>query len=531
VFTRVRVFSPTSAVIIGLISSSLATGLQTGRARAFEESPPNIVLIMADDMGFSDLGCYGGEIRTPNLDRLADQGMRFTQFYNSGVCAPTRAALMSGLYARQGSRLSDGMVTIAQLLRSAGYRTSISGKWNVQRQEPSSPLDWGFEEYYGFADAPSNYFNPALRDLKSGGFRPPVMDNREPVSNFPEDYYLTDAINNHAADMITQFSKDEDPFFVYVAHFAPHSPLQAKPEDIKRYRGEFAEGWDTLRKRRHQRQLEMGLVDRTWNLFKDADDVSPWDQVEHKDWQEHRMAVYAAMIDCMDQGIGRIMQTLKDCGVDENTLVLFLSDNGGTAEEMRWDKPEIAPGKVDAYSFCGPGWAFLQNTPFRGVKKYTHEGGIATPLIARWPASIERGTLTHQVGHVIDILPTLAELTGTSYPETWRGEQLIPLEGQSLVPVLKGGTREDHEFLYWYAPHTGAGALREGRWKLVTEVEDKAWELYDMAADRTETCDLAAQRPVLVRRLSRVWFAWANRMGYSGAMPPDFSNEAEQALP
>jgi len=247
---------------------------------------PNIVLVMADDMGWSDAGCYGGEIRTPNLDQLAAKGMRFTQFYNCAVCAPTRVALMTGLYRRRGSRLSGRMVTIAQVLRSAGYRTSISGKWNCQRQKPSSPLDWGFQEYYGFADMPSNYFNPALRDMKFGGFRPPVMCNRKPVRSFPKDYYLTDAINDHAVAMIREFSRGKDPFFVYVAHLAPHSPLQAKPEDIKAYRGKYMAGWDVLRKKRHQRQLEMGLLAPGCRLPENDPDVRSWDREKNKEWQD-----------------------------------------------------------------------------------------------------------------------------------------------------------------------------------------------------------------------------------------------------
>jgi arylsulfatase len=411
------------------------------------------------------------------------------------------------------------MVTLAQVLRSAGYRTSISGKWNCQRQDPRSPLDWGFEEYYGFADMPSNYFNPALRDLKFGGFRPPIMDNRKPVSKFPKDYYVTDAINDHAIKMIRECSKSKDPFFVYVAHLSPHSPLQAKPEDIEKYRGKFMEGWDLLRKKRHQRQVEMGLVDPAWKLPEDDPNVSPWDQEKHKEWQDLRMAVYAAMIDRMDQGVGRILQTLRECGVERNTVVVFLSDNGGASEEMKWDKPDITPGGIDTYCFCGPGWAFLQNTPFRRFKRYLHEGGIATPLIVRWPGAIKGGTITHQVGHVIDIMPTLAELGGTRCPESWQGKRLIPVEGRSLVPVLKGGARQAHESLCWHGPHTGAGAVRQGRWKLVSEGVGNAWELYDMVADRTETNNLAGEQPERVRALADAWFAWAERTGAAGKAP------------
>ena len=477
---------------------------------------PNIVLIVADDMGWSDAGCYGGEIQTPNIDRLAAEGLRFSQFYNNAVCAPTRASLMTGLYPRGNSRLSPNMVTLAQVLRSAGYRTSISGKWNCQRQNPSSPLDWGFEEFYGFLDMPSNYFNPALRDLKFGKFRPPIMRNRKPVSKFPKDYYVTDAINDHALEMIKQFSKSKDPFFVYVGHLAPHSPLQAKPEDIKRYRGKFMEGWDLLRKKRHQRQLKMGLVDPGWQLPDDDPDVSPWDQEKNKQWQDLRMAVYAAMIDCMDQGIGRIIQTLRDCGVDQNTIILFLSDNGGAKAEMKWDKPDITPGGIDTYCFSGPGWGFLQNTPFRGFKQGLHEGGIATPLIVRWPGKVKSdGAITSQVGHVIDILPTFCEIAGITCPGEYKGQKITPSEGKSLAGVFQGKQRAAHEWLFW--EHVGNKAVRRGKWKLVGRGDPgelKNWELYDLAADRTELKNLAQKYPERLKQMAQAWRHWAKRTNW-----------------
>jgi len=473
---------------------------------------PNIVLIMADDMGFSDAGCYGGEINTPNIDSLAKEGLRFTQFYNNAVCAPTRVSLMTGLYPRDygdSCVLSPNMVTLAQALRLAGYRTSISGKWNCQRQKPDSPLDWGFEEFYGFFDIPSNYFNPALPDLKFGGFRPPVMDNRKPVKEFPKDYYITDAINDHAVEMIKKFSKDKDPFFVYVGHLAPHSPLQAKPEDIERYQGKFMAGWDQLRKERHQRQLKMGLVQPGWKLPEEDPDVSPWDRQVNKKWQDSRMAVYAAMVDCMDQGIGRIMRTLKDCGVDQNTIIIFLSDNGGASEEMKWDKPDVTPGTVDTYCFCGPGWAFLQNTPFRGFKRQSYEGGIATPLIVRWPGKIKRGKITHQVGLVNDIMPTLCEIAGIDYPHEYNGKKIVPCEGKSLVPVFRGTQRKGHRWLFW--EQYGYNAVRHGKWKLIgrgNPMELSNWQLYDLWTDRTETNDLAQEYPDHVKRMAQAWCDW-----------------------
>ena len=485
-----------------------------------ETDRPNIVLIMADDMGWSDVGCYGGEVKTPNIDRLAGEGVRFSQFYVNSVCAPTRAALMTGLYPRDykgsTSALAPNMVTLAQVLRSVGYRTSISGKWNCQRQNPSSPLDWGFEELYGFADMPPNYFNPALRDLKFGGFRPPVMRNREVVSEFPEDYYVTDAINDHAVEMIKQFSEDTDPFFVYVGHLAPHNPIQAKQEDIERYRGKFMEGWDALRKERHQRQLKMGLVDPGWQLPEQAPGISPWDQQEHKEWQDLRMAIYAAMIDCMDQGIGRIMQTLRDRGADQNTIILFLSDNGGDGgEKKEWDIPDITPGGVDTYCSSGPGWGFLHNTPFRSFKGSLYEGGIATPLVVSWPGNIKSGgVITDQAGHVMDIMPTLCEVAGVQYPREYKGQEIIPCEGKSLMPILEGKQRDGHEWLFW--EQRDRKAALHGKWKLVGrgdagELSD--WELYDLQADRTELNNLGQKEPERSKQMAQAWRDWAKQTG------------------
>jgi len=505
------------------------------RMMAAAPSRPNIVLIICDDMGFSDLGCYGGEIQTPHINALARQGMRFTQFYNSSVCSTTRTELFSGLYARNGACLSHQMVTIAQVLRAAGYHTSISGKWNVQRQEPSSPLAWGFEEFYGMPDGGSNYFDPARPDPKSAetpGNRRLFFHNNEQLTDFPSDYYLTDAITDHAISMIRRYSDSGDPFFVYVGYTSPHSPLQAKPKDIARYEKKYQAGWDQLRRERFQRQHDLGLINGNWALPQRDPEVMPWDQVPHHDWEDKRMAVYAAMVDSMDQGVGKIRQALTETGVDRNTLVLFLSDNGAASADLNGSRPYIGdglgdrydssaePGGIDSYLLCGAGWAYLQNTPFRRFKAWTHEGGIATPLIAWAPGLVPPDTVMHDVGHVIDIMPTLAELAGTEYPETWKGQQIIPCEGKSLLPVLKGGMRHGHDELYWYNPHLGAGAIRQRRWKLVSEGVDMPWELYDLPADRTETTDLSGDEPDRVRSMREKWGAWAEKMGLQGKLPP-----------
>lgn len=494
-------------------NASTATGDGEGMEMA---DKPNIVLIMADDMGWSDAGCYGGEIETPHLDGLAAEGLRFSNFCVNPVCVPTRASLMTGLYCwvdERNTRLSPNLVTIAQLLRSTGYRTSISGKWNVPVQ--GSPLDWGFDEYYGFADIPSNYFNPALRDLKFGGFRPPVMHNHEVVSEFPEDYYLTDAINDHAVETIKRFSKQDDPFFAYVAHLTPHSPLQAKREDVEKYRGRFMSGWEELRRNRYERQLGMGLLPPETRLPDRAPQLPSWADEEHKEWQDLRMAIYAGMIDCMDQGIGRILQTLRDCGADRNTIVLFLSDNGGDGyERADRDTPDIIPGGIDTYCSPGPGWGSLHNTPLRSFKESLYEGGVASPLIVRWHGkTTSGGAITREFGHVMDILPTLCQAAGIEYPEEYDGRELDPCEGKSLLPVFRGNQREGHDWLFW--AQRWDIAVRHGNWKSIGHGDPgdiRNWELYDLEADRTESVDLAAKHPDVLKRMIDAWGDWSERM-------------------
>ena len=507
----------------------------TGSIRAAEASRPNFVVIICDDMGFSDLGCYGGEIQTPNIDQLAEEGMRFTHFYNSCRCGATRTELVTGLYARQGSPLTRQMVTLGQVLGQRGYRSSVSGKWNVQRQDPSTPLGWGFEEFYGMPDGGSNCFDPARPDLQtsgSPGFQRIFMHNERRLTEFPEEYYLTDAISDHAVEMIHRFSDAGDPFLVYVGYTCPHSPLQAKPEDIARYKNKFTAGWDKLRRERRRRLIEMGLIDRNWPLPAGAPDVTPWEQAAHHDWQDTRMAVYCATIDSMDQGIGRIRKALADTGADENTVVLFLSDNGPASADINGPRRYIGdglgdgpdsdaePGSIDSNLYCGAGWAFLQATPFRRFKVWTHEGGIATPLVAWAPGLIPSNSVTHEVGHVIDIMPTLAQLAGAKYPHTWQDEKVLPCEGKSLAPLLRGGGRDGHDELFWYDQHIGAAAIRERKWKLVSEGVDMPWELYDMEADRTETNDLSHDNPDRVHRMTATWYAWAQRMGLEGKLPP-----------
>ena len=483
--------------------------------RPNNETPrPNIVLIMCDDMGFSDIGCYGGEIRTPNLDRMADEGMRFTQFYNCAKCTTTRAALLTGLYPRQGKGglLRGEMVTLAEVLAGAGYQTSLSGKWHLGSRAPRRPIDRGFDEYYGLMDGCCNFFNPVQPDPKFKGGRVRVFGHNDRlIKKFPKDYYTTDAFTDHAVKSIGRFVKTGKPFFVHVCYTAPHYPLHAKAEDIAKYKGKYTSGWDALRRERHKRQIEMGIIDPKWKLPPRPREASSWKDAKHKDWQDLRMAVYAAMIDSMDQNIGRILEALEKSGARENTLILFLSDNGGCAERPGGEDPRRIPGPGQYYTTCGPGWAHAQNTPFRRYKSWMHEGGISTPLIARWPKTIKAGTMTKQVGHIIDFMPTFAELAGAKYPGSRKGQAILPVEGKSLAPVFRGKKRKGHETLYWeYAANR---AIRQGDWKAAWDRGVRRWELYNLADDRTESNDLASKHPDRTAEMSRQWLAWAKRTG------------------
>ncbi len=477
---------------------------------------PNIVLIMCDDMGFSDIGCYGGEVRTPNLDRMASQGLRFTQFYNNAKCTTTRASLLTGLYPRKGGKgiqlLDDRMLTLGEALQRAGYQTGMSGKWHLGSKSPHRPIDRGFDEYYGVMDGCCNFFDPTIPDPPYKGNRVRVFGhNDQLVTEFPEDFYTTDAFTDHAIQTIRRFSTGDAPFFVHVTYTAPHYPLHARPEDIARYRGKYKMGWEELRKQRYARQQEIGLIDSTWKLSTGDSRSYDWETAD-QDFEDLRMSVYAAMIDRMDWNIGRILDTLGELDIDDNTLVLFLSDNGGCAEEPGGRDPaERNPGPKDDYVAVGPAWGWAQNAPFRRYKSWVNEGGISTPLIAHWPGVIKPDTITGEMGHIIDFMPTFLELAGADYPESVDGRELIPLEGLSLLPVLKGGTRAGHPQLCWHWSKNRA--IRRGKWKLVWDKLVQEWELYNIAADRTEIENLAAKHPDRVSELSEAWFDWAEMTG------------------
>ena len=503
--------------------------------KVIASDPPNVLLIMADDLGYSDLGCYGGEISTPNLDQLAAEGMRFTQFYNCAVCVTTRSALLTGLYPRnernKSKRIRPNMITLGQAMKSAGYATALTGKWHLGHLPPARPIDRGFDEYYGVMEGCCNFFNPAKPDpvFYNGGRTRPFAHNDRSITNFPAGYYTTDAFSDHAIRTIKRFAKKDRPFFLHLCYTAPHFPLHALPEDIAKYRGKYADGYLAMRKRRHERQTQMGLFAKPPALtpaenkkgdFRYDYDVPDWKNLPavERRREEARMETYAAMVDRMDRGIGRVLAALNEAGVADNTVVIFLSDNGGCAS---WPRPDREPGFNEynkgipvgdrrGYEFVGKGWGWAQNTPFRQFKTWTYEGGIATPMIVRWPSKTKVGTITHQVGHIIDFMPTLLELAGVAYPKSFEGRALLPLEGQSLLPIFHGKQRKQQKYFAWEL--YGNRAVRNGPWKLVWGASEKKWELYNFDVDRSESRDIATLHPERVASMSMHWDQWWERM-------------------
>ena len=530
--------------------------MNASELRADKHERPNIVLIMADDMGYSDIGCYGGEIRTPNLDGLAASGLRFTQFYNTARCCPTRASLMTGLYQHQAGvghmmedkgyesyrgDLNNRCVTIAEVLKLAGYSTYMSGKWHVTRYRgPEGPKhNWprqrGFDRFFGTIHGAGSFYDPCSL----------TRDNTQIPPD--DDFYYTNAISDNAVKYLREHKAD-NPFFMYLAYTATHWPMHALPEDIARYKGRYDGGWDALRAERHKRMIEVGIVDEKWKLTPRDKTVPPWTEAKNKVWFARRMEVYAAMLDCMDQGIGRIVEQLKRSEKFDNTLIFFLADNGGCAEEYgsrgaikpdplediplkpmdknalqpdmqpkvtRDGRPVrtgrgVMPGPADTYIAYGKPWANASNTPFRLYKHWVHEGGISTPLIAHWPARIKaHNELRRQPGHLIDIMATCVDVAEAKYPSEYKGNKVTPTEGKSLVPAFDNKPIQ-REAIYW--EHEGNRAVRQGKWKLVSRHPDK-WELYDIEADRTELTNLAEKNPEKVEQLKALYESWAARCG------------------
>ncbi len=526
---------------------------------------PNILVILNDDMGFSDIGCYGGEIDTPNLDRLARGGLRFSQFYNSPRCSPSRASLLTGLHPHQtgigiltyptgpegyAGNLNRRCVTIAEALKPAGYRCYMSGKWHVASnlKEPTDawPMQRGFDEFYGTIIGAGSFYYP--NTLTRGNENVDHEAERDP------EFFYTDAISDEAVRQIRAHQKShaQAPFFQYVAYTAPHWPLHAHDADIAKYRGRFDAGWDRLREARLERLVEMGIVDASWKLTDRDPTQPPWEDAEHKAWLLRCMEVYAAQVDRMDQGIGRILHALEETGRLDDTLIVFLADNGACAEDIPenvtvemmvnelmlarshtragepvvfGNLPHLMPGAEHTYQSYGVAWANLSNTPFRLYKHWTHEGGVATPVIFHWPNGIEeRGGIRHTPCQLPDVMATVIELAGVQYPKRHAGNEILPLEGQSLVPVMARDELPERP-LFW--EHEGNAAVRLGRWKLVREYPGD-WELYDMQADRTETNNLAATQPEVVADLARRYEEWARRCA---VIPREKILEMMRALP
>ena len=486
---------------------------------------PNIVIIMADDMGYSDLGCYGGEIQTPNLDRLAAGGLRFTNFYSENMCWVSRAALLTGVYHKTSmvnSALHPRCVTLAEALGQGGYQTSMSGKWHLAGRPYSVyPEDRGFGEFYGVLGGAASFYAPVHLSRNRTNVESEARDNPE--------YYFTHAISHEAARMIHDADVNR-PMFLYVAYTAAHWPLHALEEDVKAYQGKYAGGWDTLRTQRLARMKKLGIVADDVPLSPRHPKVPAWEDAPHPMWQQRRMEVYAAQVTAMDRGIGRIVAALKERGRFENTLILFTIDNGGChveydpkrkgdyLPEMTRDGrpvrpgnlPEIMPGPEDTYQSYGYGWANASNTPFRMFKQFDHEGGIRTPMIAHWPKGIAaKGKLVPAVSHLIDIMPTVLDVTGAARPRRIGNKTPVEMDGQSLAPAFTGQILTGHKTLFFH--HAKGRALRHDKWKLVAESKE-AWELYDLDHDPLELHDLAGEMPKQVEELAAIWKSESDRL-------------------
>lgn len=543
-----------SLIFFQSCSSSNSENSISGKKDNLKSDRPNIIIILADDLGFSDVGCYGGEINTPAIDSLAKNGLRFTQFYNTSRCCPTRASLLTGLYPHQagigrmtmdqelpGYRgyLTENTVTIAELLQQSGYQTGMVGKWHIsptEALEKEEQLAWlahqeeygdfsdtttyptarGFDKFFGNIWGVVDYFDPFS-----------LVNGKEPVKAVPEDYYHTTALGDTAIAYVEEFSRDDKPFFLYVAHTAPHWPLQALPEDIKKYEDTYKVGWEAIRKGRYDKMIAMGLLnENTASLSPGMFPDQEWESNPDMKWDARAMAVHAAMIDRMDHTIGKLVQKLEEKGELDNTVIMFLSDNGASYErpskygpgfdragstrdgrEVKFpvDKDKDAlPGPQIVHAGIGPAWANVSNTPFRYYKSKVHEGGIATPLIIHWPAGMDsNGEITEQPGHVIDLMATCLDLANSPYPPTFENRKITPMAGKSLLPIIQGEQREGHEVLFW--EHFGARAVRQKDWKLVMLNEKADWELYNLSEDKTEINNLAAQYPEKVAELSTLW--------------------------
>ncbi|MCU4164406.1 sulfatase-like hydrolase/transferase [Carboxylicivirga caseinilyticus] len=510
------------------------------------QEKPNIMIIMVDDMGYSDLGCYGGEIQTPNIDKLASDGVRFTQMYNCARCCPTRASLLTGHYPQQaginamGVNLNRNAATIAEVLKENGYHTGMTGKWHLSETKALSdaqehlrwlanqvdhspfapvesyPSNRGFEEHWGVIWGVVNFFDPFS-----------LVHNETPIAEVPDDFYMTDFITDKSIELLDQFSQDDQPFFMYVAHTAPHWPLHALPEDIAKYDGNYDDGWEVLRQTRYQNMVNMGILNSETCALPENSSGRSWADCQEKEYESNCMEVHAAMIDRVDQGVGEIIKHLQDIGEYDNTIIFVLSDNGASYERgypPGFDRPGFTrdgttivynaqnPGPETTWNYIGQAWASAVNTPFRYWKKESYAGGTTTPMIVHWPNGLQgkENTLNRGVAHVIDVLPTCLELAGATYPETINGETTLPPSGKSLMAQLNQTSVNTHDTVFW--EHEGGKAVRVNDWKLVS-LPNTQWELYDLSSDASEMVNLASEYPQKVFELAELWEQWAIEVG------------------
>jgi arylsulfatase len=494
---------------------------------------PNVLLILVDDMGFSDLGFMGSGIETPNIDKLASNGLLFNHFYNTGRCCPTRASLLTGQYAHNTGLgwmtvsnlghpgytgdMNQQSITIAQALKAAGYSTYMTGKLHTVYDEymkPEGPkhnwpLQRGFDKFFGHLAGGGGYYTPKT-----------LTYNNERIE-VPDDFYLTTAVTDSTVSFMEQHfkTKKDEPFFFYLAYYAPHRPLHALPQDVDKYRGKFMDGWDKEREKRYKSLIEKGIIDDGWKLTGRDEQVPEWEELslDRKKVWDALMAAYAAQIDRMDQGLAKIFNVLKQSGELNNTLIIFLSDNGGCAE------PQGRQLSVEEIGFIGEeepaqsyriNWANVSNTPFREYKHWVHEGGIATPMIVHWPGKIKlKGEITSQPGHVIDIMPTILDAAGVEYPNEHNGREINPVQGKSLLPAINGEKFERGPLFF---EHEANRAVIDGYWKLVSKGTYKPpysgdWELYNLKSDRTETNNLIEEYPKKAEELKDLWENWAEQ--------------------
>ncbi len=536
---------PTPVLLLFLFGCTVSTSPLVAADR------PNIVVVLVDDLGFSDIGPYGSEIPTPNLDKLAAGGVRFTQAYNAARCSPTRASLLTGLYPHQAGmgwldnrvepgsngihgRLLPRSVTIAEVLRDAGYFTAMTGKWHLGQQHGCTPWNRGFQRSlnsrYGEVYFPKEMDRPGTENL--------YLNGRELPKDSPiigKDWYSTDLFTDWGLKFVDEAVAEKKPFFLYIAQGAVHFPLRAPAETIAKYRGRYLKGWDTLRDQRYAKQIALGVIDPQWALAPRPSDVPSWETrpVDRQQRFDEMMAVYAAMIERIDMAMGTLVNGLERRGVLDNTLILFLSDNGGNAEggPPGVTRGDGSIGGPNSYVLLGMDWATLANTPFRRYKHFTNEGGISTPLIAQWPAGIpsaRRGTLEKQPVHLIDVMATAVDLAGVSYPRQLGGQGIEPMQGVSLRPAFDGLPLARKEPIFW--EHEGNKAVRDGKWKLVLRHRE-TWQLFNMEADRTELNDLIKQEPKVAAKLEASWNDWARRTFVDEWPGPDHTDWGEDIKP